>query len=174
MSDPTSAINFAFLVLRIVIGLTMCAHGYQKFFLGGRIPGTAGWFESLGMRKGSGKLHALMAASTEIGSGVLMAFGFLTPLAAAGFVGLMFVAGFVHRDHGFFVFKEGFEYNLVLAVIAITLATASPGRWSLDNAVGLSGNWFGWHGFLIALIGGVGAASALLGVYYRTPPKQTK
>ncbi len=166
-----SSLNFVLLVLRIVIGITMCAHGYQKFFMGGRIPGTAGWFESLGMRKGTGKLHALMAASTEIGSGVLMAFGLLTPLAAAAFVGLMFVAGFVHRDHGFFVFKEGFEYNLVLATIAVTVATISPGEYSLDHAIGLSTNWYGWHGLLIAVLLGLGASSALLAVYYRTPVK---
>jgi len=171
MLDLGSSFNFVLLVLRVVIGLTMCAHGYQKFFLGGRIPGTAGWFESLGMKKGSGKLHALMAASTEIGAGTLMVLGLLTPLAAAGFVGLMFVAGFVHRDHGFFVFKEGFEYNLVLAVVAVTLATISPGRWSLDNAFGLSTSWFGWHGLLIAVILGLGASSTLLAVYYRPPQK---
>jgi len=173
MLDLGSPFNFVLLVLRVVIGLTMCAHGYQKFFLGGRIPGTAGWFESLGMKKGTGKQHALMAASTEIGSGILMALGFLTPLAAAAFVSLMFVAGFVHRDHGFFVFKEGFEYNLVLAVIAVTLATLSPGRWSVDHLIGLSTSWFGWHGFLIAVIVGLGASSTLLAVYYRTPPKST-
>lgn len=172
MLDLGSPINFVFLVLRVVIGVTMCAHGYQKFFLGGRIPGTAGWFEFLGMKKGSGRQHALMAASTEIGSGVLMAFGLLTPLAAAAFVGVMFVAAFMHRDHGFFVFKEGFEYNLVLATIAVTLATTSPGRWSLDDAINLSYKWFGWHGFLIAVLLGVGASSALLAVYYRTPPKK--
>lgn len=166
-----SAFNTVLLVLRVVIGLTMAAHGYQKFFLGGRIPGTAGWFESLGMKQGTGKLHALTAASTEIGSGFLMAFGFLTPLAAAAFVGVMSVAAFIHRDHGFFVFKEGVEYNVVLAVIAVTIATISPGDYSLDHALLSDPEWNGWTGFLLSAGLGVAAAAGLLGVFYRTPPK---
>jgi putative oxidoreductase len=167
-----NSIDLMLLVLRVVLGVTMAAHGYQKFFLGGRIPGTAGWFESLGMRQGTGRQHALMAASTEIGSGALMALGLFTPLAAAAFVGLMFVAGYTHRDHGFYVFKEGFEYNLVLAVVAVTIATISPGRWSLDNAFGIiDWNWYGWRGLLISAGLGLVASIVLLAVYYRTPQK---
>jgi putative oxidoreductase len=30
------------LIPPVVLGLTMAAHGYNKFFGGGRIPGTAG------------------------------------------------------------------------------------------------------------------------------------
>lgn len=170
--DPDS-VDTILLVLRVVIGLTMAAHGYQKFFLGGRIPGTAGWFESLGMRKGTGTFHAVTAASTEIGSGLLMALGLLTPLAAAAFVGLMFVAGYVHRDHGFFVFKEGFEYNQVLAVTAVAVATIGPGRFSLDDAIGLSTDWNGWRGMAISAGLGLAFAVTLLGIFYRTPQKST-
>jgi putative oxidoreductase len=167
------AFNTILLVLRIVIGVTMAAHGYQKFFLGGRIPGTAGWFESLGMRTGSGKIHALTAASTEIGSGALMAFGFLTPLAAAAFVGVMSVAAYLHRDHGFFVFKEGVEYNLVLATIAVTLATISPGDYSLDHAWLSSWDWYGWRGLAISAGLGLLAAAGLLAVFYRPKERAT-
>ena len=68
-------------LVRVVLGITLAAHGYGKFFRGGRIPGTAGWFDSMGMRPG--KFHAYLAASTEVGAGVLFALGLLTPLAAA-------------------------------------------------------------------------------------------
>ena len=166
-----SAFNTVLLILRVVIGVTMAAHGYQKFFLGGRIPCTAGWFESLGMKQGTGKLHALTAASTEIGSGFLMAVGFLTPLAAEAFVGVMAVAGFIHRDHGFFVFKEGYEYNLVLAVVAVTLATITPGEYSLDHVLLDDPSWNGWTGFFLSAGLGLAAAAGLLGVFYRTPQK---
>ena len=33
--------DFGVLLLRVVLGLTMAAHGYNKFFGGGRIKGTA-------------------------------------------------------------------------------------------------------------------------------------
>lgn len=166
-----TAVDFILLVLRIVIGVTMAAHGYQKFFMGGRIPGTAGWFESLGMKAGTGKLHALTAASTEIGTGLMIATGLLTPLAAAGFVGVMSVAAYIHRDHGFFVFKEGIEYNIVLAVIAVTLATISPGKYSLDHVIELSADWYGWRGLAISAGLGLVAAAGLLAVFYRPPAK---
>ncbi|WP_156748636.1 DoxX family protein, partial [Mycobacterium sp. E3198] len=52
------------LILRLVLGLTLAAHGFNKFFGGGRIPGTARWFESIGMKPG--KFHATVAATTEM------------------------------------------------------------------------------------------------------------
>src|SRR5687768_16798006 len=95
------------LLIRVVLGLTLAAHGYAKVFKGGRIPGTAGWFDSMGM-KPNGKVHAWLAALTEMGAGILFALGLLTPLAAAGFVGLMVVAAWTsHRDNGFFIVKNG-------------------------------------------------------------------
>ena len=105
------------LILRLVLGVTLAAHGYNKFFGGGRIPGTARWFESIGMKPG--KFHATVAATTEITAGLGLAVGLLTPIPAAGFVSLMLVAAWtVHRPNGFFIVKEGWEYNLVLAVSA--------------------------------------------------------
>jgi putative oxidoreductase len=50
------------LILRVCLGVTLAAHGFNKFFGGGRIPGTARWFESIGMKPGM--LHARIAATT--------------------------------------------------------------------------------------------------------------
>ena len=168
-ADNLDAVNVIMLILRVVVGLTMAAHGYQKYFLGGKIPGTAGWFESIGMKEGTGKFQAITAASTEIGAGFLLALGLLTPLAAAGFVGIMTVAAWVHRMHGFYVFKEGIEYNIVLAVVAVAIATIGPGRYSLDSWFGIVDELTGWTG--LAVSAGVGLAAAILqlAVFYRTP-----
>ena len=126
------AYDTALLILRVCLGLTMAAHGYNKFFGGGRIPGTAGWFESIGMKPGM--LHARIAATTEMAAGLGLAVGLLTPIPAAGFVALMLVAAWtVHRPNGFFIVKEGWEYNLVLAVSAVALAELGAGRFSLDS-----------------------------------------
>ena len=38
--DLTTEANLALLILRVVAGLTLAAHGWNKFFGGGRIPGT--------------------------------------------------------------------------------------------------------------------------------------
>src|ERR1700743_3029620 len=106
------------LILRLALGVTLAAHGYNKFFGGGRIPGTAGWFESIGMKPG--RFHATVASTTDISAGLGLAAGLLTPIPAAGFVSLMIVAAWtVHRHNGFFIVKEGWEYNLGFAVRGI-------------------------------------------------------
>ena len=163
------AYEVAVLLLRIVLGLTMAAHGYNKFFGSGGIAGTAGWFDSIGMRPGA--FHARVAASTEVAAGLALAVGLFTPVAAAGFVALMLVAAWtVHRQNGFFIVKDGWEYNLVLAAAAVAVA-AAPGRLSLDHVLfdgtRLAPLLHGWPGLLIAL--GLGLAGGIdqLVLFYR-------
>lgn len=168
MDDP-DILNLVLLVVRVSAGVTLALHGYQKFFMGGRIPGTARWFESLGMKPG--KFHALTAACTEIACGLGFAVGLLTPLTAAGFVGLMFVAAWTHKGN-FYVFKDGWEYNLVLAVLAVLVAVTGPGRWSLDHAFDLVDDLNGGTGLLISLVGLV-ASIGLLAFFWKPPVKET-
>ena len=159
------------LILRLVLGLTLAAHGFNKFFGGGRIPGTARWFESIGMKPG--KFHATVAATTEVSAGLGLAAGLLTPIPAAGFVSLMLVAAWtVHRANGFFIVKEGWEYNLVLAASAVVVATLGAGRLSLDWLI-FGKNWCdGWPGLLIAVGLGLAGAVGQLLIFYRPPVKQ--
>ncbi len=169
-----SAYDVGMLMLRLVLGLTMAAHGYNKFFGSGGIAGTAGWFDSIGMRPGA--FHARVAASTEIAAGLGLALGFLTPVAAAGFVALMLVAAWtVHRRNGFFIVKEGWEYNLVLAAAAVAVAVA-PGRLSLDYLVfggtRLAALLHGWPGLLIALGLGLAGGIGQLVLFYRPRTSQ--
>ena len=80
----------ALLLLRAALGMMIFVHGYNKAFRGGKLAGTGRWFESMGMRPG--KVHATLAAGTEMGVGVLLVLGLLTQLAAAGLIALMVVA----------------------------------------------------------------------------------
>lgn len=160
------AADIGILVLRVVAGLTLAAHGYQKFFSGGRIAGTGRWFDGMGMRPG--RVHALAAATTEIGAGILLALGLLTSLAGAAFVAVMLVAGYtVHRANGFFSVRSGWEYNLILAVIGIAVGTTGAGSYSLDHALGWTGVFSGSTGLLIAAGGGLAAGVAQLAIFYR-------
>jgi putative oxidoreductase len=160
------------LILRLALGLTLAAHGLNKFFGGGRIPGTARWFESIGMKPG--KFHATIAASTETAAGLGLAAGLLTPVPAAGFVSLMIVAAWtVHRHNGFFIVKEGWEYNLVLALSAVAVATVGPGQLSLDRVIFGEKLWFtGWCGLVISLGLGLAGAIGQLLIFYRPPVKE--
>ena len=155
------------LLIRVVVGLTLAAHGYWKVFKGGRIKGTAGWFDSMGM-KPNGTIHAWTAALTEMGAGLLFAVGLLTPLAAAGFVGLMVVAAWTtHRPNGFFIVKNGWEYNLVLAVVPVGIALIGAGEYSLDHALDLS--FDPWVAFALSAVLGLVAGVGLLLACYRPP-----
>lgn len=163
-----TAYDTALLILRLCIGLTMSAHGYGKFFRGGRLPGTAGWFDSMGMKPG--KVHALLAASTEVGAGLMLAAGLLTPLASGAIVALMIVAGWtVHRDKGFFIVASGWEYNFILAITAICIAMLGPGKASIDHALGINGDLDGWVGMAISVGVGVVSGVGLLLACYRPP-----
>ena len=162
------AYNFAMLLLRVSFGLTMAAHGYAKVFQGGKLDGTAGWFDSIGMKPG--KVHARLAAGTEILAGLGLAVGLLTSFSAAGFVALMIVAGWVvHRDNGFFIVKSGWEYNFILAVAAVGFAMLGPGEWSLDDAFGIADDMDQWTGLVITGAGGIAAGIAQLALFYRPP-----
>jgi len=170
------AADVMLLLARLGLGLTLAAHGYGKFFRGGKIAGTARWFDSMGMRPG--KMHALLAATTELGGGLMMAAGLLTPLAGAAFVGLMIVAGYTdHRKNGFFIVKQGWEYNWILALFAVMIATLGPRHWSLDYAIGVQRHfydWFGhdcygWMGMLVSSVVGIVVGVGTLVVFYRPP-----
>ena len=169
MSD-TDAIDLALLIFRCGIGAVMLAHGVNHVVGGGKIGGTAGWFGSMGMRWPL--FQAWFASLTEIGAGILLIVGFLTPLAGAGVIGVMAVAWAInHRGNGFFIFRpgEGWEYVMTLALCGLLVGTIGPGQWSLDHAADLDDDLVGTTGLLISAIAGAGGAAVLLAVAWRPP-----
>ena len=161
-------------LIRLVVGLTLASHGAQKLFgwFGGYgVSGTGQFLESLGFVPG--RRAALLSGLTETGSGLLLALGLLTPLAAAGIVAVMLVAAIsVHRSKGFFVSDGGYEYNLVQAAATVGVAFIGPGAWSLDAA--LAFGWSGppWGAAALAL-GLAGGAQQLLSRRRQTHPART-
>jgi putative oxidoreductase len=158
-------VDVALLIFRVIVGATMVLHGTNHWLGGGRIAGTAGWFESLGLRPG--RVHAWMSVVTEIGAGAALAVGLLSPLACGAIIGVMLVAGVIeHRTHGFFVFRNGYEYVLMIGVLCAGLAISGPGQISADVELGLDLP-AGLGGALIALAIGVGGTALLLAVAWR-------
>jgi putative oxidoreductase len=167
MDDGVSA---GLLILRVMVGIVMLAHGYNHIFRGGKIAGTGRWFESLGMKPGP--LHAWLASLTELGAGTMLVFGLLTPLAAAGVVGVMLVALITnHITNGFFIFRpgEGYEYVLTLAMVGLAIGALGAGKLSIDYAIDV--DWTGWTGLAIAGLAGGGGAALLLLVFWRPEKK---
>ncbi|MEL7208391.1 MAG: DoxX family protein [Actinomycetota bacterium] len=167
------AANLGLLLLRSVLGVVMLAHGINHIFGGGKIEGTAGWFESLGMRPG--RLHAWLASIVEVVAGAMLVVGLVTPLAAAGAVGVMVVAWITnHLRNGFFIFRpgEGYEYVMTLTVVGIVVGLLGPGEWSLDEPLDLL-DLAGGSGLVIVLAAGVGGALALLLAFWRPEPDES-
>jgi putative oxidoreductase len=149
--------DLGLVILRFVVGLTLAAHGAQKllgWFGGYGLDGTGQFMETLGFHPG--RRHAALAGLAEAGGGVLLALGLFTPLGAALIASVMLVAIFtVHLKNGFFTASGGYEYNLVLAAAAVSIAFIGPGAFSIDALLGYSFDGILWGiGAIVVAIGG--------------------
>jgi putative oxidoreductase len=131
------------LLVRLVFGFLMAAHGSQKIFgwFGGYgLTGTGAFFEQLGFRPG--RFFAAAAGWTEFLGGVLVAVGLGGPIGPAFIVSVMIVAlTSVHWGHGLFAATNGIEVPLLYAATAAALAFTGPGRYSVDALFGVTSMW---------------------------------
>ncbi len=160
--------SIGILLLRLTVGLTLSAHGAQKLFgwFGGHgLAATAGFFENM-LGFYPGRRHAFLAGLVEIGGGLLLAVGLLTPLAAASVASVMLVAAMAaHVKNGFFAMKGGFEYNLVLGVAGLAVAFTGPGAISIDALLGHAVSGALWGAAATA----IGVISAAIQLAQRRP-----
>ena len=144
------------LILRVLIGGLFVGHGTQKLFgwFGGHVlDGTAGFFDSLGLKPG--RRNAIAAGAAEAGGGALLAAGLATPLAGAAITGTMVTAiRHVHAPKGPWSTDGGWEYNAVLMAAVFAIVEQGPGPVSLDHAFGTERSGLG-----VALLT-LGAATA--------------
>ena len=153
--------DIGLLLIRLVVGLLMAAHGTQKLFgwLGGHgLAGTAAFFDELGFRPG--RLFATAAASSEVGGGVLVALGLLGPVGPALMVSVMVVAAIsVHWPNGLFAMTNGIEIPLLYAAAAAAHALTGPGAYSIDALLGLESMWtpaLTWASLAVAIVAAIG------------------
>ncbi|MGC2998633.1 DoxX family protein [Streptomyces sp. G35A] len=161
-SPSPHAYDAGLLILRVVLGLTVAAHGTQKlfgWFGGGGLEGTGQFFAMSGYP--SGETMALIAGLSETLGGLGLAFGLLTPLAGAAVLGTMINALAVKWGGGFFA-PDGVEYELLLAAGAAGLALTGPGRLAVDRLLpGLRAHRL-VHGAAAVALGAVIAGLVLL------------
>ena len=135
----TATMSAGLLILRLVAGLTLASHGTQKLF---------GWFGGPGLtrlRQGFEKqgfkpawLWVGLVVLGEVGGGISVALGFLTPLGAAGIFGAMFMAIFKsHWHNGFWNRDRGIEFPLSLLASSVAIGLTGPGSYSLDTLFGI-------------------------------------
>lgn len=133
------SLSLGLLILRLVVGLTLAAHGAQKVFGWWGGPGLAAWTQAVTrLRIRPAVPWAWIAALSELGGGLLLALGLLSPLGSLAIAGTMLVAvATVHWANGFWNGKRGYEFNLALLASVTAIALAGPGAYSLDQAVGI-------------------------------------
>ncbi|CAM5269689.1 DoxX family protein [Streptomyces avidinii] len=150
------------LLLRLVLGPTMAAHGSQKlfgWFGGGGISGTGQFFTASGYP--AGDAMAVLAGLTETLGGLGLVLGLLTPLAGAAIVGTLINAIAVHGAGAFFA-PKGIEYELLLTAGAAALALTGPGRYAVDRFLPVVRSHRLAHGALAVALGVILAAVLLL------------
>jgi len=165
----TQLFNLGLLLIRLIFGLVMAAHGAQKLFgwFGGYgLAGTGGFFESLGFRPG--RTFAAAASMSELVGGLLFALGLFGPVGPALILAVMLVASIsVHLRNGLFAATNGVEVPLLFATAVVGVALIGYGTYSLDAALGLATLW---TPALIGLALAVGVIGGLANLLLRKNP----
>jgi putative oxidoreductase len=135
ISTPPVIRDIALLIGRLVLGTILVAHGSQKWWDWG-ITGTTTGFAEMGIPLPSAA--AIVAATVELGGGVLLLVGLLTEIAgvlvALNMLGAVVL---VHIGNGVFVENNGWELPGAIFTAALVLAAAGAGRFSVDGLMGL-------------------------------------
>ena len=119
------------LVLRLVLGIIMIAHGWQK--IADHMHGITGMMHQIGFPP----FMAYLVAATEFGGGIMILIGFLTRLAAlATFIDMLVAILKVHLPHGLFASNGGFEFPMACAAIAFALIFSGAGPIAIDWLLG--------------------------------------
>ncbi len=128
--------------LRLGLAICIFPHGAQK---------ALGWFEGAGFYTamdyftntlGAPYVLGIMVIGFEFIGTICFVFGFLTRFWALGLAITLTVAGFTHRDYGFFMNwfgdkgGEGFEYHILAVSAAISLLYRGAGSFSFDKKLG--------------------------------------
>ena len=114
------------LVMRIVLGVIMMAHGYQKYSNG--VGKTAEFFAHMGIPAWC----AYLVTCTELLGGLLLIIGLLTRVWGLGLAIDMFVAIWkVHWKNGLMA-QGGYQFPIALFSLAFALIFFGAGSISLD------------------------------------------
>ena len=113
--------------LRASIGVIFIVHSLKKFD-----PSWQEWLVNMGIPP---ELQLPIALAELIG-GVLLVVGVLTRISAVVFSIILLGAIFhVRWENGFFISQEGWEWDLVMLAVTLSIIIAGPGRVSISHIV---------------------------------------
>jgi putative oxidoreductase len=127
----SSNADTAALILRVSSGALFVAHGLMKVFVF-TIPGTVGYFESLGLPG----LLAYLTILAEVGGGLALILGVATRAVALALIPVLLGATWVHAGNGWVFSSEGggWEFPLFWAIVQGAIALLGSGAWALKPA----------------------------------------
>ena len=115
-------------LFRIIFGLLFASHGAQKLF------GMFGGVDGKGMKLGPDAGLGYLAGWIELVTGLLIAVGLFTGIAAFLASGMMAVAYFmVHAKDGFWPLVNGGEAAVLYCFAFLYMAARGSGRYSVDG-----------------------------------------
>ncbi len=133
--ESRGGIDLGLLVLRVVLGVTMGAHGIQHLFGAFGGPGIGGFARALGSMGYTSQTTLLswITGISELVGGALVLVGLFTPIGAAALLGVCANIVFVKFGGGFFQGQgQGFEFELMLGAASLAVLLAGSGRIALD------------------------------------------
>jgi putative oxidoreductase len=154
VTGASSGADLGILIVRAIVGVLFIGHGVGKlfgWFHQGGLDATSAFFKQVGYDPA--KPLVIAAGVAEIGAGVLLVLGLLVPLAAAAVITDMSNAAWVKSPAGFWISTNGYEYEVVLVILAIALTVAGTGAYAIDR----NRDWFRNRtgGVVVALVLGL-------------------
>lgn len=130
MIDSKTA-PYAALLLRVSLGVMFLAHSLYLKVIVFSVPGTVGFFESLGLPA----IAAYLTLLAEIGGGIALILGFQTRLVALAVIPVLLGATWVHAGNGWVFSAQGggWEYPLFLTVAALVQALLGSGAYAVKG-----------------------------------------
>ena len=138
LSPLSRLASLAPLAVRLIVGVIMLAHGWQKLTEMG--PGNFGGQMLAGLGVPLPVLMGYVVTFVEVVGGILLIVGFLSRLAALLLtIHLVVAVLMVKVNVGLLSGSSGTGAELDLALIAgfLVILFAGPGRFSVDHALGL-------------------------------------
>jgi putative oxidoreductase len=129
MSDPRLT-PYAILLLRVSLGVMFLAHGLLMKIMTFGLPGTMGYFASIGYPPVLGAIVAI----AETAAGIALILGLWTRLVSLLTVPLLLGAAAQHMGNGWVFSAQGggWEYPVFWAVTMVVQAGLGAGAWALD------------------------------------------